>query len=110
MSPSKHLTPRDLLLKWLDLRPGQSRCEWAIDPDRLVDWHDPQVISRTGRTWHRVLYSGDDVAFRRACRSTFEQAEQAGQPVLLVVTRCSENPESVDISHICDILRSGRCT
>jgi len=104
MSPSKHLTPRDLLLKWIDSRSGQSRCEWVIDPDRLVDWHDPQVVSRTGRTWHRVLYSGDDLAFRRACRSTFAQAEKAGQPVLLVVTRGSANPEPVDISHICDVL------
>jgi len=93
-----------LLLKWLDSRPDQSRCEWAIDPDRLLDWHEPKVVSRSGRMWYRVLYSGDDVAFRRSCRTTFEQAAKAGQPVLLVITRGSANPEPVDISHICDIL------
>lgn len=104
MSPSRPSSPSDMLLRWLDGRPPQSRCEWVIDPDRLADWHAPQVVDKTGRSWQRVLYAGDDLAFRRACRTVFADAEGAGKPVLLVVTRGSANPEPVDISHIGDVL------
>ena len=104
MSRSKLSSPRDMLLEWLDGQPSQSRCELIIDPDRLVDWHEPRVVDRGGRIWQRVLYSGDDLAFRRACRNAFTEAESTGNPVLLVITKGSDNPDAIDVSYTSDIL------
>jgi hypothetical protein len=104
MTSARPSSPRELLLRWLGSRPKQTRCDWVVDPDRLVDWRDPHVVDETGRTWSRVLYTGDDIAFRWAFRKAGEEAEKAKRPLLIVVTKGSENPGPLDISHVTDIL------
>ena len=104
MSPRRPSSPGECLIDWLSAKLKQTRCEWVIDPDRLVDWGNARVHDKAGRSWLRALYSGDDVAFRRAFRSAAADAEAEGCPVLLAVTKGSANPERIDISHITDIL------
>jgi len=96
----KILSPDALLQKRASESPQGTRCVLAVDPDNLITWGKPTLQDRTGRIWKLVIHRGDDWISRVA----WQNAWKTTQPILLVLTRSTEDPKKIIVTYIADLL------
>jgi len=101
MLQKAYQTPDQLLGRELSKRPKATECALVLDPDTLIAWDRPMYEDDADRQWHRLLYAGDDIAFRFGLRRAIDQ----GGRRLIVVTRGEDQQgDKINLTHLADVL------